>query len=229
MLHYLEKIKKLSELEKNILIVATKEFEEKSYHLSNVDDIAQKLKIGKGTIYRHFGNKQDLFFYCLTYRFAERFQSLALVDTFDCPYDAMNFSLDISLESIENMQEKEGSNDLLTQAPQVASNKEDLVEYMMTLLERSIDKVKLLMDKCVLKAGKTNIETEIISEYIVSTIGAFVHMHHSCDRRKKQGNIKQLVNKFDSIKRFIFRGIGIDDKEIDKVLAKSNKKIKAEN
>jgi len=44
-----------------ILDAATAVFAKSGYHLTDVDEIANKLKIGKGTIYRYFPSKHKLF------------------------------------------------------------------------------------------------------------------------------------------------------------------------
>jgi AcrR family transcriptional regulator len=57
----------LSDFEIKILKTAAKEFEKKGYHDSNVEEIAAKVGIGKGTIYRHFGPKAALFMSVIRY------------------------------------------------------------------------------------------------------------------------------------------------------------------
>jgi AcrR family transcriptional regulator len=44
-----------------ILEAAKQEFSRKGFHRTVVSDIADRAKVGKGTVYRHFGNKEDLF------------------------------------------------------------------------------------------------------------------------------------------------------------------------
>jgi TetR/AcrR family fatty acid metabolism transcriptional regulator len=44
-----------------ILEAAKQEFSQKGFHQTVVSDIADRAKVGKGTVYRHFGNKNDLF------------------------------------------------------------------------------------------------------------------------------------------------------------------------
>jgi len=63
----IEKLKNLNHLEKNILDYSKTEFIENGFHKANLDKIAYKLKIGKATIYRHFGNKIKLFFSIIFY------------------------------------------------------------------------------------------------------------------------------------------------------------------
>lgn len=51
----------LSELEQNILREAREEFAEHGFHDTVVADIADRAGVGKGTVYRHFGTKSELF------------------------------------------------------------------------------------------------------------------------------------------------------------------------
>ena len=44
-----------------ILQAAQEEFAKKGFHDTAVSDIADKAHVGKGTVYRHFGNKETLF------------------------------------------------------------------------------------------------------------------------------------------------------------------------
>ncbi len=58
----LEKVGNLTDFEKAILNTARTVFEKKGYYETNIEEIALSLSIGKGTIYRHFGNKYMLFY-----------------------------------------------------------------------------------------------------------------------------------------------------------------------
>ncbi len=51
----------LSKTEKKILSSARQVFARKGYHKAVVEEIAQQADVGKGTVYRHFGNKSELF------------------------------------------------------------------------------------------------------------------------------------------------------------------------
>ncbi len=56
-----EKIDALPGKAKDILKCALPVFAEKGYHSATVDDIAQRAKVAKGTVYLYFSNKEDLF------------------------------------------------------------------------------------------------------------------------------------------------------------------------
>lgn len=59
--------KTYTESDKSILETAREEFAAKGYHQASVDVMAEKLGIGKGTIYRHFGSKILLFLSVMAY------------------------------------------------------------------------------------------------------------------------------------------------------------------
>ncbi len=71
-------IKKLELSPRSITILeeARKEFSEKGYHKASVDTIAFNANVGKGTIYRHFGNKSSLFMIVLKHYFSVFHQDL---------------------------------------------------------------------------------------------------------------------------------------------------------
>jgi len=58
-----KKVEARIEKRKNqILDAATLIFSEKGYSRANTDEIAKKANLGKGTLYRYFKNKKDIFF-----------------------------------------------------------------------------------------------------------------------------------------------------------------------
>jgi len=52
---------------KEIVAMAIEVFAEKGFHSTDVQVIADRLQIGKGTVYRYFPSKNELFFGCLEY------------------------------------------------------------------------------------------------------------------------------------------------------------------
>jgi len=57
----IDKMANLNETDRKILVEARVEFETKGYYRANIDDVAKRLNLGKGTIYRHFKDKISLF------------------------------------------------------------------------------------------------------------------------------------------------------------------------
>jgi len=66
------KEKQRAERETLILQVAEEMLAEKGFHDTSMDEIAQRVGIAKGTIYLHFGSKEDLIFTLLK-RYAQEF------------------------------------------------------------------------------------------------------------------------------------------------------------
>jgi len=52
---------KADETREKILLYAKKLFSEKGYYLSQISDIVESAKIGRGTVYQYFSNKEHLF------------------------------------------------------------------------------------------------------------------------------------------------------------------------
>ena len=55
----------------DIMRAAEKLFTSRRYHEISLDDVVQEAKVGKGTVYRYFQNKDDLFFQTATSGFEE--------------------------------------------------------------------------------------------------------------------------------------------------------------
>lgn len=64
---------------KQILDVSTKIFSEHGYHETHVEAIIKVARVGKGTFYRYFKNKEDLFVSVLQ-RFLDRWEEEVFVD-----------------------------------------------------------------------------------------------------------------------------------------------------
>jgi TetR/AcrR family fatty acid metabolism transcriptional regulator len=54
-------IRDVDDIEKRILEAAEVEFAARGFHETVVSDIADQANVGKGTVYRHFGSKEQLF------------------------------------------------------------------------------------------------------------------------------------------------------------------------
>ena len=63
----------------DIMQAAEKLFTSRRYHEISLDDVVQEAKVGKGTLYRYFENKDDLFFQITTSGFEELCELLATV------------------------------------------------------------------------------------------------------------------------------------------------------
>ena len=90
------------ERKKEILDAAFEEFALHEYKVASLSNIIRKLDIAKGSFYRYFENKSDLYFYLIEYASAERFKSIG--DLFENPgkdfFDALieNFAVKIEYD-----------------------------------------------------------------------------------------------------------------------------------
>jgi AcrR family transcriptional regulator len=59
-----------------ILEAASRVFAERDFHQVLIDDVAASARVGKGTIYRYFDTKEDLYFSTILYGFDALFEGL---------------------------------------------------------------------------------------------------------------------------------------------------------
>src|SRR5690349_11004633 len=74
----------------NILCAALETFAEKGFAAADVQEIADRVGVGKGTVYRQFGNKEELFL--ATARHAHEFLVQAVEEAsaeIDCPLEKL--------------------------------------------------------------------------------------------------------------------------------------------
>ena len=64
------------ERQKEILDVAFEEFALHEYKVASISNIVKKLNIAKGSIYRYFDNKKDLYFYLIQVASEMRFSEI---------------------------------------------------------------------------------------------------------------------------------------------------------
>ncbi len=63
-----------------ILAVAKDEFAKNGYHNANIQAIADKVGIGKGSVYRRFSSKQILFLSIIGYGYKNFYQEIEIID-----------------------------------------------------------------------------------------------------------------------------------------------------
>ncbi|MFN4216324.1 MAG: TetR/AcrR family transcriptional regulator [Brevinematales bacterium] len=80
----------LSDLDKKILEEARKAFLIYGYAGTNVDQVAHHLRIGKGTIYRHFHNKAFLFLSVVIYTYQEMIVHFQPIPQIENPDEAFH-------------------------------------------------------------------------------------------------------------------------------------------
>lgn len=93
-------------VEDRILKSAQLEFAKRGFYKTVVSDIADRAGVGKGTVYRHFGNKEDLFLTLIkqgTQDLQKQIQNV--IEKFSSPVSAIENILDIHFEFYEHSRE----------------------------------------------------------------------------------------------------------------------------
>ena len=216
----LKKFENLSELDTAILKTAKIEFEKNGFHRANVDEMAARLEIGKGTIYRHFGNKAQLFVSVIVFVLKDSLVVLEAVRNEKSFEDALRIYLDnfISIRKVTGnfitnffseeihaaIQEEMGKNGGLKDLFQfIMRSRNDVIIILKEILDNGI-KGKVLPD---------NMNSLIAAEIIFITVNNFFITHYSiCENEEKMG-LKQNFSLEDGVKElkaFIYRGIGFN-------------------
>ncbi|MFC1504120.1 TetR/AcrR family transcriptional regulator [Spirochaetota bacterium] len=222
-MNIIESLDSLNDLEQSILKASYNEFEKKGYYRANVDDIALKLKIGKGTIYRHFGNKIELFASIILYLIHKakgefiKINKIKNIDT-AVEYYIKNF-MQMNKISSKFMKHMGSEECLFTIQNELHGKKKFhiLFESMFRMRRELIDCFKNVLDRNQKKGViSRDINTGITSEIIFVLINNFLKV------RSFHANIKgklHLDNKYstsestDELKKFIYKGIGLKKKK----------------
>ncbi len=224
----IDKLDTLTELEENILSTTLKYFEEKGYYNGNVEDIAKEIGIGKGTIYRHFGNKFHLLCYTLSFAMYNAYKQLKRLVDEDDPYLALSTyiteALDIS-KSFVNIR-KTSAMEITYLYMKELSESPDFIRsiiYMSRICATDI--LAPIMKKC---ADKNNIEINelFVSQFISTFIDAFSNIICAAKFLEKHyGREQKVLQLTDNpeqreaeLKRFLFRAIGTPENIIKEYL-----------
>ncbi len=223
-----QRLTTLSELEENILATTLKYFETQGYYKGNVEDIAKEIGIGKGTIYRHFGNKFHLLCYTLSFAMYKAYNQLKRLIDMEDPYLALSIYLTEGLNISKSFvtTRKTSMMEITHLYMNELSENPDFIKsiiYMSRIC--STDILTPIIKKC---AAKNNIKiddlfvSQCISIFmdafsnIISTAD-FLEKHYGCDQ-----NVIQLSNNQEEreaeLKRFLFRAIGTPNDVIEKYI-----------
>ncbi len=215
---YMQKLEKLNELDKKILETAKEEFLEYGFFKTNVDNIASKLKIGKGTIYRHFGKKHSLFLFILAYMLKENWLTSKTLISKDIDfYSSINLFIDNlikfnkeSSKFFAHVFSEDVGNEIL-KAKRKDKQVKELFDFIMDCRKNVIDIISEIIEKGK-KEGVVDkdINTAIVSELVLISLNQFVL---SLFMDKKFNKINYSVDEaIKELKDFILRGIGYKNK-----------------
>lgn len=211
----------LTDLDRKILEAALEEFQKSGFHLANIDLVAKKLKIGKGTIYRHFGNKLYLFIWVLYFmiervagEFSEKIQGFSFEESLRFFIDRLvdfnrtvgKFMLLLSLEEGSSHLQKEIHKNRKVQRiyRNMTDKRNEAVLYLAEILERGKREGRIRAGlNCVVEA-----------ELILVLVNNFLRVQYTYHGFQKSIGIEKdytLDEAVAALKGFICRGLGLEE------------------
>lgn len=214
-----KKFDNLSPLDIKILETSLQAFEERGFYGVNVDDIAAQLEIGKGTIYRHFGNKLMLFISIVMYIFHlenKEERSTSLSDNF---YESM----DIYFKRVIKYGKKWGnifqSNGSIEArfALQNELDKNPEMRKLFSYLMEMQSRVQRKLENIIKNGIKQGIVSADISPFVSaaiihsSLIGFMRTFEDHCRIQSSMGEKPQytLDEGLKELKKYTFRALGV--------------------
>ncbi|NQT18561.1 MAG: TetR/AcrR family transcriptional regulator [Planctomycetes bacterium] len=180
-----------------ILEEATRLFAAEGYARAKVDDVAARLRIAKGTVYRYFPTKEQLFLAAAD-RAMEGLQNaiLSVTDPIDDPFEKLKTGVkaylsffDANLHLIEIFVHER------------AEFRDRKKPSFLTYSDKNITKFETLLAE-MKKAGLVrDIDEKLAAETVANTLYGTVHMHFLRGSRKRLSRLApQMID-------IIFRGI----------------------
>jgi len=212
----LEKFKNLKEIDIKILKAAKEEFLKNGFHRANIDNIARNLRIGKGTIYRHFGNKHILFLSLLVHNLLEKWDSVKKSiegKDFKTTFEKLieNFiSFHIETSRIfSNLFSEEIWKEFQKQLKKDKKLNE-LMSFIVNCREESIELIKNSLDMAKKEnIISTEINSRILAEIILITINHFfITFYVNPPVKQKKQKEYSIEEGIKELKAFIYRGVG---------------------
>jgi AcrR family transcriptional regulator len=222
--NFLEKLDHLTELEVKILDAAKSEFENKGYHKANVDAIAAELNIGKGTVYRHFGNKMLLFIMVILFMFNQSKGNLEKAGLMEDFNKALDFFLESLIERnrktgrfISVIMNMEGNSFAIKEELGKSFHVKEAYKYFLQIRHTAIEYLGKIIENGK-KAGKVadDINSFVLAEIVFVSINNYLGIHNFFGEVEEELGMKKSCNIDECIielKKFIYRGIGISREE----------------
>ncbi len=194
------------ELRKNqILDYSKRIFSEKGYHETYVEEVIKEARVGKGTFYRYFKNKEDLFI-SLLIKFLNEWEDAASLDLADFKSDNINSMLKLLiLRSFKFFRENEdlcniylrigpGLNKIFD--PYLAKFEEKMLNYIIIYLKEGIK----------LGIVRADLDIELAANIAA---GAFLRVdYYYFVLKKNNGNNQVDIDKMaEEFYQIIMRGI----------------------
>lgn len=230
-----KKLATLNDVEEKILNTALKYFETQGYYQTNVEDVAKEIGIGKGTIYRHFGDKFHLLCYTLAFAVNNQYEELKQTLEIEDSYAALNTYITETLrisKSFVNVRKTSTMEIAHIYMKKLSINNNFIMDIISINRLCSIKILDPIIRKC---AAKNNIELDdlFISRCITMFLDTFSSnitisefFESNCDPELVIANsskfLKDRMIKEVEMKRFIFRAVGTSEDLIEKYATISN-------
>jgi len=201
-----KKIEARIEQRKNqILDAATIVFSEKGYNRANTDEIARKAGLGKGTLYRYFKDKKDIFFSVVD-RGLDRLKGNMLkeVENIENPLKRIECAIRTYLSFFEENSDFAGM--LIHEQ---SSFRQRIAKRYFEHYYGNVDRVKKTFKAAIAQGLIKNIDIEAAISVLTSMLNGLIYMWQF------EGRKYSLKDKASVIIRIFFTGI-IKDKEIRK-------------
>ena len=208
----LKKVSSLTDLEYSILDTSSKYFEKYGYYKSSVESIAKDIGIGKGTIYRHFGNKSNLLYYTLAFSIYQNFNVLKKSSEIENCYEALNYYISEFINISKSFSDIRKSAVIEISYIYTKGSSDDFtfIKYIMDMGRLyAVDILLPIILKCTEK-NNIDIDKSVISECINILIDSYC-VQISFLKHLKENPSNIIDNGELEIKKFIFRAIGISE------------------
>ncbi|MBO4441201.1 TetR/AcrR family transcriptional regulator [bacterium] len=140
-----------------ILKAAIKSFAASGFHISDIDNIAKNAGVGKGTLYRYFQNKEDLFFESVKYCMDEMYDEIGKKLENVCYEDFVGVLFDAHMDYY-----REHGETYMLVANAILQMPQNSINFFHELHK---EKMKIILDKLQsgVEAGKVkNVDLEVL-------------------------------------------------------------------
>jgi TetR/AcrR family transcriptional regulator, fatty acid metabolism regulator protein len=194
-----------AELRKNqIITCATKLFAKNGYYNTHVETILKEARIGKGTFYLYFKNKEELFISILV-KFLDEWEQAAQVPLSQLAQkDLLGYYKALVARSLRFFKEHD---DLCSLYLKIGPSVNELHVSFVDIFERKMVQYVVQDLQKGVEAGFVNkdLDTEIIANMIIGALLRVVYYYFVLNhKRKKLPGIEHIADQFFSL---IFKGM----------------------
>ena len=206
-----------------ILECAKKLFSKKGYHNTHVEDIHKEAKIGKGTFYEYFKNKEELFI-ALLVKFLDDWEEAVLDTTANLvAEDIRTYYRTLIKRSLVFFQSNE---DLCNIYLRVGPGTDEVFEpYIEQFEEKMLQYVKTDLDRGV-KAGvlRKDLDIELMANILLGAFLRTSYYYFVLKREKKES--QDLDGMTDQFFNLIIEGIFTDTSVMRRMASRSSESRK---